>query len=186
MLLISKIHIIGEFLRDSSAALTGSFIAKKTGMNQKTVSNFLKELETEHILKSKVQGKNKLYFLNLDNMEIVLNFLMAVEHLRVMNFYKKNIIVKEIVGKILPFVQGIGVIFGSYASGNQKRGSDLDILVVGKCNEREIDKISELYKIDISLKIYPKLDRDILIKEVLKNHVVIKNADDFIRGIVNG
>lgn len=186
MLLDNQIRIFEEFLRDLKEGLTGSFIAKKKKLNQKTVSNYLNRLEKEHILKSKTQGKNKLYFLNLDNKEIVKNYIIAVEHLRTINFYKKNILIREIAEKIKPYIKGMAVIFGSYAKNKQKQSSDLDILIIGKCNEKEINKLSEMYKIEINLKIYPKLQQDILTKESIKNHIIIKNAEQFIDGVING
>ncbi len=183
MLLDNQINIFEEFLKDFNAKLTGSYIAKKKGLNQKTTANFLNRLEKEAILKSNTQGKNKLFFLNLNNKEIVENFMMAAEHIRTINFYKKNILVKEITEKIQAHIEGAAIIFGSYAKNIQKQGSDLDILIIGKCNEKEIENISKIYKIDISLKIYPELELDILLKEVIKEHIIIKNTELFVRRV---
>ena len=158
----------------------------KKNLNQKTTSSFLKDLEKKKILKSKTEGKNKLYSLNLDNKEVVKNFIIAVEHLRIINFYNKNILIKEIVGKIHSQIKGIAIIFGSYAKGVQKKDSDLDLFIIGKCNEKEIDKLSKMYGLEINLKIYPKLEKDILTTEVIKDHLVIKNTEQFIEGIFNG
>lgn len=186
MILNDRIGILEEFLRDFKTGLTGSYIANKKNMNQKTVANYLNRLEQEHILKSKIQGKNKLYFLNFDNMEIIKHFILAIEHLRTIKFYKKNILIKEVSEKIQPFIEGCAVIFGSYAKGTEKRGSDIDILIIGKCNEKEIDNISDMYRIEINLKIYPIMKKDLLTKEVIKNHVIIKNTERFIEGIIDG
>lgn len=186
MLLNTQTRIFEEFLIDFESGLTGSYIAKKKKLNQKTVANYLNLLEKQGILRSKVQGKNKLYYLNLENKEILLNFIMGIEHFRSINFYENNLIVKEIFEKINSFIDGIAVLFGSYAKGTQKKDSDLDILIIGKCDEKEIYKISKTYKIDINLKIYPKIEKDILFEEVLKNHILLKNIDGFIRGIFNG
>ena len=185
MLLTSQIQVFEEFLRDFNLKLTGSFIAKKKKLNQKTVSNYLNQLEKENILKSKMQGKNKLYSLNLNNKEILKNFIIAIEHLRTINFYKKHLLIKEISEKIQPLIKGTVIIFGSYVKNTQKQNSDLDILIIGKCNEKEINKISKIYKIRINPKIYPKLEKDILIKEVIKNHIIIKNTEQFIEEIIN-
>ncbi|MFH1641898.1 MAG: nucleotidyltransferase domain-containing protein [Nanoarchaeota archaeon] len=186
MLLDKQIKIFEEFLRDYRAQLTGSFIAKKKGLNQKTAANYLNKLEKETILKSKTQGKNKLYTLNLDNKEIVRNFIIAAEHFRTIDFYKKNVLIREISEKIILFIKGSAIIFGSYAKNMQKRHSDLDIIVIGKADEDEISALARIYKIEISLKIYPKFKNDILMTEVLKDHIVIKNAEEFIGDVLNG
>ncbi len=186
MLLNHQVKIFEEFLRDFKSELTGSFIARKKNLNQKTVANFLNKLENEAILKSRMLGKNKLYSLNFNNKEIVKHFILAVEHLRTIEFYKKNILIKEVSEKIQPYIKGIAVIFGSYAKGTQKRDSDLDLLIIGKCNEPQIEKVSEAYKIEINLNVYPRIKKDVLIKEAIKNHIIIKNAEQFIESVLNG
>jgi len=186
MILTINTEIFEEFLGDYSALLTGSVIAKKKKLNQKTTANYLYALEKEGILKSKVQGKNKNYFLNLDNKEIIKNYILAVEHIRTIEFYKKNLVVKEISEKISEHINGSAIIFGSYAKGIQKKDSDLDILIIGKCNENEIGRVGKTYNLEINLKIYPKLEKDLLIKEAIKNHIFIRNPELIIGELLNG
>ncbi len=182
----NQIGVFEEFLGDFSVQLTGSFIARKKGLNQKSVSNCLKRLEKEHILKSRTEGKNRMYSLNLENREVVKNFIIAAEHLRTIGFYEKNLLVKEIAEKIVPHMNGMALVFGSYAKGNQKGDSDLDILVIGKADEKEIDRVSKTYGLEISLKIYPRFERDILTKEAVKNHIIIKNAEQLVGAMMDG
>ena len=185
MILTINSNIFEEFLADYLVLLTGSFIAKKKKLNQKTTANYLYALEKERILKSKVQGKNKNYFLNLDNKEIVKNYILSIEHIRTIEFYEKNLVIKEISEKINENINGSAVIFGSYAKGIQKNDSDLDILIIGKCNEKEIEKIGKTYNIEINLKIYSKFEKDLLIKEAMKNHIFIKNSELIIQERLN-
>ena len=69
----------------------------------------------------------------------------------------------------------------------KKKNSDLDIFIAGKYDKEKIKKISEIFGIDISIKSYPinmfekNIYKDILLKEILKNHVVFVNAEQFIR-----
>ena len=185
MILTINTDIFEEFLGDYSILLTGSFIAKKKKLNQKTTSNYLYALEKEGILKSKTQGKNRNYFLNLENIEIVKNYILAIEHIRTLEFYKKHLVIKEISEKINEHINGSAVIFGSYAKEIQKKDSDLDILIIGRCNEKEIEKIGRTYNLEISLKVYPKLEKDILIKEAMKSHIFIKNSELIIKEILD-
>jgi len=181
-----KLGILEDFLKDYETKLTGSYIAKKNRFNQKSVSNFLKELEKENILKSAMQGKNKLYSLNLDNYPAIIDFLSAVEHLKTLSFYKKHALIKEIAGKILPYCKGIVAIFGSYAKSIEKGRSDLDIFIAGTCNKVKVEEFSKIYRIDINTRIYPLSlfkkalkERDLFIEEVMQNHIVIKNSQEF-------
>jgi predicted nucleotidyltransferase/predicted transcriptional regulator len=183
MLLNTK--ILQEFVQNITQTYTGSFIAKKYNLNQKTVSNYLLNLEKQNFLQSKTEGKNKLYFLNLNNKELIKHFIVSVEHVRTMEYFKKNLLIQEISEKINPFIKGIALIFGSFAKNLQKKDSDLDLLIIGKCDEEEIEKISKLYNLEISLKIYPKFEKDILIKEALKNHISLKNTEKFVEELLN-
>ncbi|MBI5798073.1 nucleotidyltransferase domain-containing protein [Candidatus Woesearchaeota archaeon] len=171
--------IMEEFLRDYAGAYTGSFISQKKGLNQKTVSNYLNILEKEHILRSVTEGKNKKYSLNKENKEILKHFILAIEHLRTIDFYKKYPLIKEVAEKIQKHIQGTALLFGSYAKGIAKKDSDIDILIIGTCNEKEITKIELIYNVDINLKIYNKIEKDILFKEAIKNHILLKNFETF-------
>src|SRR3989344_5300320 len=128
------LDILEEFATDFNKKIYGREIAKKLKMNQKTVSNILKRLEKEHILKFSVEGKNKYYYLN-----------------------------------------------NHYANISPNERSDLDILIIGK-NE-EIKDLEELYNIKINIIRIDKNNfdkNDTLIKETIKNHVILKGVEDFI------
>ena len=43
-----------------------------------------------------------------------------------------------------------------------------------------------MYNLEINLKIYPKLEQDILTTEVIKDHLIVKNTEQFIEVILNG
>src|SRR3989338_129639 len=184
----TELLIIEPFVLNYRARLTGSSIAKSRKLNQKTVSNYLKSLESQNFLKSAAEGRNKLYFLNLSDEQLIVNFIAAVENARTINFYQKHILIKEIAAKMLPHIKGISLIFGSYAKGNEKKGSDLDIFVAGSADEAQIDKIAEIYHLEISIKKYTLLEfkkalkeSDPLIKEVISNHILMQNAQEFVR-----
>ncbi len=178
-----KVAIIEVFLRDYSLKITGSEIARKKNLNQKSTANTLLELEEQGFFASEIEGKNKHYFLQKEDKELISHFILAVEHVRTINFYKKNPLIKEIIHKIKPLCKGILIVFGSYAKGLQKKNSDLDIFLVGECNVEEIHKIQDAYGIELNIKQFPlkklSLD-DHLVKEVVKDHIFINNCDEFV------
>jgi len=179
-----KIKVLEEFLRNYQIKLTGSFIAKKKGLNQKSAANTLNELERENILKSKIEGRNKLYYLNLDNR--IQSYLISVEYLRTFNFLEKNPIIKEIISKLQS--KGILIIFGSYAKNLQKKDSDLDLLIIGNYNEKNIKELEKIYNLEINIKkydlsIFKKPDH--LFNEVIKDHILIKGGEDFVENLLD-
>jgi len=176
-----KVIMLETFISNSDEKTTASQIAKNHNLNQKSVYLFMEELEKEGMLTSEMQGKNKLYQLNKSNKELVGQFLCSIEHLRTIFFYQKHPNLKLIIQKILPYIDGISAIFGSYAKNTQKQTSDLDIFIVGNYNEKEITSISNTFNIDINIKHQKSFKEDTLTKEVKKNHILIKNTEQFIR-----
>lgn len=182
-----RVRILEEFLKNYEIRLTGSHIAKKKNLNQKTTSIALKGIEEEGFLKSAMQGRNKLYFLNLDDAETSVHFISAIEHLKAIEFYKRQQLIREIAAKIAPLCDGIVAIFGSYAKGTEKKDSDLDVFVAGKYDENGVRKVSEMYRIEINVKNYPLSGfkgalrkHDPFIEEVLANHILVKNIQQFV------
>lgn len=182
-----RILVIEEFLRDYSIKLTGSDISRKKKLNQKSTANILHDLEKEGFLTSETQGKNKYYFLQKADKETILHFILAVEHLRVISFYKKNPLIREVIAKIRPLCSGMLIIFGSYAKGRQNKESDLDLFLVGKYDTQNVKKTGERYGIEINIKQYPisffkkaGFTEDYLIKEVIKDHILVNKAEDFV------
>lgn len=154
-------------------------------ISPRTAQLILENLEDKGIIKSKTRGKIKTYKLNPS--EFTKRYLVFVEQYKAIAFLEKRLLIKEIIEKITPHIKGIAIIFGSYVKGLEKEDSDLDIFVAGDYNQDEIKKVSNNLGIEISVKCYPlktfekNLTKDILLKEVLKNHVVFVNVEQFIR-----
>ncbi len=185
------LNVLKEFMGDYTGSFTGSYIAKKMSLNQKSVANILNKMENEGLMKSRTMGKNKEFSLNLDNAEAVKNFIVAAEHLRAAEFLKKNPVIKEVLTKAGDAFDGVVVVFGSYAKGTQKKDSDLDVFVAGAYDRGKVSKVSELYNLQVSVKNYPASafrralrKKDVLLNEVIKNHVIISGAEGFVNAVM--
>lgn len=158
-------------------------------ISPRTAQLVLESLETKGIIESKIKGKIKLY--RLQNNALCRQYLAFVEQYKSLAFLEYNLLIKEIIEKISPFINGIGVIFGSYAKGIADKNSDLDVFIAGRYDAKEIRKISETLGLDISVKCYPRaqfeknIHKDIFLKEVLKNHIIFLNAEQFIRTVLD-
>ena len=154
-------------------------------ISPRTSQLILEDLEDKGVIESKTKGKIKTFKLNPS--EFTKRYLAFVEQYKAIAFLEKKLLIKEIIEKITPHIKGIGIIFGSYVKGLEKEDSDLDIFIAGSYNNDEIKKVSKNLGIEISIKCYPlktfekNLIKDILLKEVLKNHVAFVNAEQFIR-----
>jgi len=157
-------------------------------ISPRTAQLILEDLESKGILESKVKGKIKSYKLKIN--ELSKRYFTFVEQYKSIALLEKDLLVKEIIEKISPFINGMGVIFGSYAKGIAHKESDLDIFVVGDYEKEEIKRVSRNLGIEISIKCYPlktfenNVHKDILLKEVLKHHIVFKNSEPFIQKVL--
>ena len=117
-------------------------------------------------------------------------FFILTEQYKRIEFLEKNHLVKEVLEKADEYLQGIVIVFGSYAKGIQKDDSDLDLFIIGTFNEKKIKETGNKYGLDINIKSYPlnvfekEVSNDILLKEISENHILIKDAEGFVRRVI--
>lgn len=156
-------------------------------ISPRTAQLILESLENKGIIVSKTLGKIKIFKLNLS--ESTKRYLIFIEQYKSIAFFEKKLFIKEITEKIIPHIKGAGLIFGSYAKDLEKKDSDLDVLVIGTYDEDHIKNISKIFGIEINIKCYPlkifekNFMTDFLLKEILKDHVVFLNSEQFVRSI---
>ena len=69
------------------------------------------------------------------------------------------------------------ILFGSYAKDNPKKDSDIDIYL--ETNDSKIrDKLKEINS-KLSIKIGKFDAKSLLIKEIIKNHIIIRGLENF-------
>ena len=175
-----ELKVLEEFSFDYNRKIYGREIAKKLKMNQKTVSNVLNRLEKENILKFSREGRNKYYYLNKFN-ENIKEIVKIIEINRKIRFLEKYKKIKDLFNKLEKRTEGIGVIFGSYARKEAGEKSDLDIFVSGKISDLEdLEKIYNI-KINVVKSSKDKFNKnEPLIKEIIKNHIILKGVEEFI------
>jgi predicted nucleotidyltransferase len=153
-----------------------------------TLLPHLKQLENNNILKFKIEGKNKKYFLNMDSSKII-EYLSIAEKLKTIRLLEKEIFINKLYSKIQNIaLQGSLIVFGSYANNTQTKESDIDILYIGNLSEiqeKTIKNLEKLYNKHIHLvkmdeKSFNKSLNSELIQEIIKNHIILYNHDLFI------
>ncbi|MBU2560964.1 MAG: nucleotidyltransferase domain-containing protein [Nanoarchaeota archaeon] len=164
-------------------------VQKLLKISTRTAQLVLQDLEKRGILGSKTVGKNKMY--GLVPTILAKEYVLLAENYKTIQLLERQQVIKDLVEKLLPAIKGVAMIFGSYSKGLQKKDSDLDILVVGTCDRKKVRELSRLYGLEISVKQYApeifwkKLHKDILIKEVLDNHVLLSGREGFIDKVID-
>jgi len=181
--------VLSLFVGDYQKEVYGREAARELGMNQKTVANVLLRLEIENILRSKTEGRNKIYRLNLSN-PALMHILSMVEEEKAVRFREESGLGRDFIDEILKSGSPLVIIFGSYANGTQKKNSDVDILVLSPF-DADLSNVQKFYKIKASVKEYTEEEfrealksGDFLIKEVLRKHIVLVGSDIFVKMIL--
>lgn len=190
-----ELHITENHLKILTLFTHGYFneyyireVYSKVNIGLQTAQRILDDLEKKGILSSHVKGKIRNF--KLKNNQIAREFIILTEQYKKILFLQNNSLIAQIVEKITTFIDGIGILFGSYVKGNADEESDLDICIVGECNRSELQKNSKIYNISINIfnYSYKHFEKDIfndhLLKEVIQNHIIITQPDQFIMRIL--
>ncbi len=110
---------------------------------------------------------------------------MTIEHL------KRTLLIRKVNEELFRMnSEGIIVLFGSYAKGNYTKDSDIDLFYVGKIEDAGVLEIRDIGKVYgktinvkmLSLHLFENAVRrkDPLVREVIKNHVLLQNPHQFV------
>jgi len=152
-------------------------IAEKLSTNHMTVSRKLRELVEDNVVDYRVEGKNNVYFLkkSIEGR----NAAMIAEIYKQSQVISRYPVLRGIFMSVqeLPDIH-LAVLFGSYAKGLAAKGSDIDIYL--ETDSIAMKKQLEQKHSSLSIKIGKFDTGSILIREIIKNHVIIKGVEVFI------
>ncbi len=182
----TTLKVLGLYTRNYRRSLHLRAIARETDVDVKTIQIQLRRLESINVVSSSVKGKNKEYSLNLGN-QITKYYMILGETFASLVFVAKHFVIKKIQGEIADKIIGTVILFGSFAKGQTRKDSDVDLLVLsGKRIDRNmIGEAGSLVDRKISVKLMRReqfaegLGRNNpLVREVVQNHVVLSGVDD--------
>jgi predicted nucleotidyltransferase len=151
-------------------------IAQDLNTTHTTILRKIHYLIKQNVLDVKKQGKNKIAFLK--KTMATRQYVYMAEHYKTEKILHKypqlSVMMKEVLTETdAPLI----VLFGSYAKERAKQDSDIDVFIETK--ER---KLKEKIK-HINRKINPKFGAfdvdNVLIKEIIKNHAIIRGVEHF-------
>lgn len=162
-------------------------LSKLTNIPYTSLHRTIKDMEDITSIKNK--GKSKLIHLKWN--EITKAYLIIASHKEKKESLKKH----DKLKKINERAKDITLIFGSYAKGKERKGSDIDVMVINKKGEKNI-RFSEL-EILYDVKINPifisekeflkmlKEDDENVAKQALKDHILLCGFSEFWRLVEN-
>jgi len=168
-----KLEIVNELLKNDNH-IRG--IAKILGTNHMIIARKIKELSRENAVDYRQEGKNKTFFLK-KSAEARAYVFMA-ENYKLINLLKKYPDLRVISEKIQKNKKvQLAILFGSYAKWIAKPDSDIDIYIETTSNKlkREIERIGT--RLSVKIGRYDK--SSLLIKEIDKNHVILRGIEHY-------
>ncbi len=154
----------------------GRELAKELKTSLTRVQSILAELRNINILDYKVEGKNHVYFIKKNL--ISRSFILNAENYKLSKVLIKHPEFEPIFNDIIKKSKcSLIILFGSYAKEIPKKDSDIDIYIetTSQKIKEDVQKIYDL----ISVKIGKFNPDDLLIKEIIKNHVIIKGGEEY-------
>ena len=151
-------------------------LAKALNESHSTVLRKLDRMFKEGAIDYKREGKNKIFFLK-QNM-ISRNYVLQAEahklNLLIRKYPELIVILEEISKKTN---ERLIVLFGSYAKFRAKKDSDIDVYI--ETDDMHTKKIVESVHSKINVKIGQFDLKSSLIKELIKDHVIIRGIEEF-------
>ncbi|PIN78211.1 hypothetical protein COV14_04445 [Candidatus Woesearchaeota archaeon CG10_big_fil_rev_8_21_14_0_10_33_12] len=156
-------------------------IAKLAKLPVKTCQNFLSQLEKDKILKGKIEGKNKYFSLNLDNIQTKSYLLQAEIH--------KTDLFLENYPQIKTFLKSFNtnipiIVFGSFAKLKANKDSDIDLFIVSEKGQKLPFHLLpyKVHQVNLSENSFMKSlkEQEVIIKEIEENHVILNNHSFYV------
>jgi predicted nucleotidyltransferase len=168
-----NIKIVRALLK-SSNHIRG--LARAINTSQMTVVRKVEELYKDNVVDFRQEGKNKVVFLK-KSLEAK-QYAYAVEMQNLLEVLKKYPYLRRIIELVRKNKKiSLAMLFGSYAKGNAGKESDIDIYL--DTSDSKVKGEIEMIDSRISAKIGKYDSGSILIKEIEKNHVVLKGIEEF-------
>ena len=151
-------------------------IARILGESHSTILRKLNKLIKENTIEAEQQGKNKLY--SLKKNIVTKSIVYMAEHYKLIKllreYPKLSIIFEDVIKKT---DERLIVLFGSYAKFSAKPNSDIDIFIETK--SRKVKDVVKEINSKLSVKIGPFDKNSLLIKEIIKNHIILRGTEEF-------
>lgn len=149
---------------------------KSIGIPHATLNRVLSRMEKQNIVDYRMVGKNKQYFIkkNLRSRKM----MEMMENHRLLKFLEKYPLMGPLFDRIIKKCSAdMIMLFGSYAKGMPQQESDIDLYI--NTEDMGIKKSIEGLNSRLSVKIGKFSTDSLLIKEIIKSHIILKGAERF-------
>ncbi len=151
-------------------------ISKNLSINHMRIVREIATLENLNVVDYKREGKNKVY--SLKKTSETKSIVYSAEHYKLTRFLMKYPLLRTIIEKIQNDHRiQLAILFGSYAKGRSKDESDIDLYV----ESPRVQLKKDIQKLDTRLSVHIGTYNTLspLLKEIQKNHVIVKGVETY-------
>src|SRR3989344_4405974 len=180
-----ELDVVSLYSGDYKSRFYLRHISKLAKLPLKTCQNVLVNLEKEKILKSKIEGKNKYFSLNLDNIHVK-SYLLRAEIHKTEFFLEKYTEFKTFLKSVN--TTSVLIIFGSFANFKADKNSDLDLFIISNKKENLPFHLLpyKFHQNNLREESFRKAinGKETLIKEIEENHIILNNPSSYVNIIL--
>jgi predicted nucleotidyltransferase len=177
----NELKVLSLYGGDYNARFYLREISKLAKLPLKTCQNTLINLEREKILKSKTEGKNKYFGLNLDNINVK-SYLLKAEIYKTEVFLEKYPEFKTFLKSV--DTNSVIILFGSFAKMKADKNSDIDLFIIADKEEKLPYHLlpHKIHKNSLKEESFRKaiIEKEPLIKEIENNHIILNNHSSYV------
>jgi len=156
--------------------LHGRELAKRVGTSLTRVQGILNDLINKHIVEYTVRGRNHMY--ELTRNLFARSAILCAEYYALTRILYKHPELEPLFHDILSACKSpLIILFGSYSKRTEQERSDIDLYIETK--DPSLKKSLERLHEKLNVKIGPFHESDILIQEIIKNHVILRGGERF-------
>jgi len=154
----------------------GRELSKELHTSLTRVQNILNELRNCNVIDYRTEGRNHVFFIKKNLVSKA--FVFSAENYKLAKLLRKYTFLEPLFKDLTEkHPKKMIVLFGSYAKFIPKTESDIDLFI--ETNDKKVKENAELLNNLLSVKIGEFNPNDLLIKEIIKNHVIIQGQEEF-------
>lgn len=171
---LGSFWVLVPFTSGRTREYSASELSRRLGAAQRTVARELTRLEKAYFVEYEYKGRNKVYSLSSRLLSLV-ELVTLVEFVKSVNFRMTH-------NSLLPLFEELDgfsyLVFGSYAKGLEKKGSDIDLVLFAR-KSAKFEKIFARYPFRVQAHYCSFVwfvdqfkKGNALPKEILKDHIL--------------
>ncbi len=163
-------------------------ISKETGLNYRLTYEEIIKMEQEGLIKTENKGKSRYSRLDIESDPQLFAFIESRRAEKVMKKKQFKVIMQEL--KKLKTKLYVLILFGSHAKRTANRRSDIDLLFVAEDAdnfERDVQRVTKILSYPLHINVIDQdmwnemvKEKDNVVTETIKNHIVLHGAESYI------